>query len=47
MKICDNGVIRDMTAEEIEAIANIPEPNSEQENITDEEAMAILLGGVG
>lgn len=45
MKICDNGIIRDMTQEEIDAIANIPEPGSDDEPIADTEAFDIIFGG--
>lgn len=45
MKICDNGIIRDMTQEEIDAIAIIPEPGSDDEIIDDTEAVEIIFGG--
>lgn len=41
MLICDNGVIREMTAEEIEMVSNLPDPES---NISKEEAYGILVG---
>ena len=41
MLICDNGVIREMTAEEIERYSNLPDPNL---SITDKEALDILTG---
>lgn len=43
MKICDNGIIREMTQEEIDAISNIPEP--EENPATSEELLSIMLGG--
>lgn len=45
MKICDNGIIRDMTQEEIDVIANIPEPGSGEEPIDGAEAFGIIFGG--
>ena len=41
MLICDNGVIREMTPEEIERYNNLPDPNQQ---ITDTEALDILIG---
>ena len=52
MKICENGIIRDMTAEEIaelEALAAeqpAPEPTAEERITTLEEALNMLLSGV-
>jgi hypothetical protein len=52
MKICENGIIRDMTAEEIaelEALAAeqpTPEPTPEERIATLEEALNMLLSGV-
>ena len=43
MKICDNGIMREMTQEEIDAISNIPAP--EENPATSEELISILLGG--
>lgn len=41
MKICDNGIIRDMTQEEIEGITDLQNP----EELTDSsEALSIILG---
>lgn len=51
MKICENGIIRDMTAEEIaqlEALAAeqpAPEPTPEERIATLEEALNMLLSG--
>ena len=42
MKICDNGINREMTQEEIEAISNIPEPSYETEEVTAEEIAEAL-----
>ena len=50
MKICENGIIREMTAEEIaelEALAAsepVPEPTAEERLTALEEAMLELLG---
>ena len=50
MKICENGIIRDMTVEEIaelEALAAsepVPEPTAEERLAALEEAMLELLG---
>lgn len=41
MLICDNGVIREMTQEEIEALENLPDPTTV---ISKEEAYDILTG---
>ena len=41
MLICDNGVIREMTPEEIEMANNLPDPKS---IISKEEAYDILVG---
>ena len=52
MKICENGIIRDMTAEEIselEALAaeqSTPEPTPEERIAVLEEALNMLLSGV-
>ena len=52
MKICENGIIRDMTAEEIaelEALAAeqlTPEPTAEERIAVLEEALNMLLSGV-
>ena len=52
MKICENGIIRDMTAKEIaelEALAAeqlTPEPTAEERITTLEEALNLLLSGV-
>ena len=52
MKICENGIIRDMTAEEIaelEALAAeqpAPEPTAEERIAVLEEALNMLLSGV-
>ena len=52
MKICENGIIRDMTAEEIaqlEALAAeqpAPEPTPEEIIAVLEEALNMLLSGV-
>lgn len=51
MKICENGIIRDMTAEEItqlEALAAeqpTPEPTAEERIAVLEEALNMLLSG--
>ena len=51
MKICENGIIRDMTVEEIaelEALAAeqpAPEPTPEERIATREEALNMLLSG--
>ena len=41
MQICDNGIVREMTAEEIEMTNNLPDPES---IISKEEAYDILVG---
>ena len=52
MKICENGIIRDMTAEEIEELEALaaeqpaPEPTPEERIATLEEALHMLLSGV-
>lgn len=52
MKICENGIIRDMTVEEIaefEALAAeqpAPEPTAEERIAVLEEALNMLLSGV-
>ena len=52
MKICENGIIRDMTAEEIAeferlaAVQLTPEPPAEERIATLEEALNMLLSGV-
>ena len=51
MKICENGIIRDMTVEEIaefEALAAeqpTPEPTAEERIVVLEEALNMLLSG--
>lgn len=42
MLICDNGVIREMTIEEIEFIEHMPDPNAD--GATADELLAILTG---
>ena len=42
MKILDNGIIREMTQEEINAIAEPEDPNHEQ--LSDAELLSILMG---
>ena len=44
MRICDNGVYRDATQEEIEAFEKTPAPE-EEPSPTDAEILNILLGG--
>lgn len=44
MRICENGVYRDATPEEIEAFDNAPAPGT-QDDISAEEAIEILFGG--
>ena len=52
MKICENGIIRDMTAEEIAEIQRLaaeqpaPEPTAEERSVVLEEALNMLLSGV-
>ena len=52
MKICENGIIRDMTAEEIAELEQLvaeqpaPEPTPEERIATLEEALNMLLSGV-
>lgn len=52
MKICENGIIRDMTAEEIAQLERLaaeqpaPEPTPEERIATLEEALNMLLSGV-
>ena len=41
MLICDNGVIREMTAEEEAMVENLPEPSTV---VSKEEAFDILMG---
>lgn len=49
MKICENGIIRDMTAEEIAELERLaaeqpePEPTAEERIATLEEALNMLL----
>lgn len=51
MKICENGIIRDMTAEEIAELERLaaeqpaPEPTSEERIAALEEALNMLLSG--
>lgn len=51
MKICENGIIRDMTAEEIAELEQLaaelpaPEPTPEERIATLEEALNMLLSG--
>ena len=51
MKICENGIIRDMTAEEIAELEQFaadqpaPEPTAEERIATLEEALNMLLSG--
>ena len=52
MKICENGIIRDMTAEEIAELERLaaeqpaPEPTPEERIAVLEEALNMLLSGV-
>ena len=52
MKICENGIIRDMTAEEIAELEQLaaehpaPEPTAEERIVVLEEALNMLLSGV-
>ena len=52
MKICENGIIRDMTAEEIAELEQlaaeqpVPEPTPEERIAVLEEALNMLLSGV-
>ena len=52
MKICENGIIRDMTAEEIAELEQLaaeqpaPEPTPEERIAALEEALNLLLSGV-
>ena len=52
MKICENGVYRDMTAEEVAELEKVaaeqpaPEPTPEERIATLEEALNMLLSGV-
>ena len=52
MKICENGIIRDMTAEEIAELERlaaeqpVPEPTPEERIAVLEEALNMLLSGV-
>lgn len=51
MKICENGIIRDMTAEEIAELERLvadqpaPEPTAEERIAILEEALNMLLSG--
>ena len=51
MKICENGIIRDMTAEEIAELERLaveqpaPEPTAEERIAVLEEALNMLLSG--
>ena len=42
MQICDNGVMREMTEEEVYSAEHMPEPS---EQISDHDALSVLLGG--
>lgn len=42
MLICDNGVIREMTIEEIRFIEHMPDPNAD--SVEAEEIVSILTG---
>lgn len=52
MKICENGIIRDMTAEEIAELERLAaeqpasEPTAEERIVVLEEALNMLLSGV-
>lgn len=52
MKICENGIIREMTAEEIAELEQLaaeqfaPEPTAEERIAVLEEALNMLLSGV-
>lgn len=52
MKICENGIYRDMTAEEIAELERLaaeqptPEPTAEERIAALEEALNLLLSGV-
>ena len=52
MKICENGIIRNMTAEEIAQLERLaaeqpaPEPTAEERIAALEEALNMLLSGV-
>lgn len=52
MKICENGIYRDMTAEEVAELEKLaaeqpaPEPTAEERIATLEEALNMLLSGV-
>lgn len=52
MKICENGIIRDMTAEEVAELEQLavelpaPEPTAEERIAVLEEALNMLLSGV-
>ena len=52
MKICENGIYRDMTAEEIPQLEQLaaetpaPEPTAEERIVVLEEALNMLLSGV-
>ena len=41
MRICDKGVYRDMTEEEIEALNHLPDP---EQAVSEKEVVDILLG---
>lgn len=51
MKICENGIIRDMTVEEIAELERLaaeqpaPEPTAEERIVALEEALNMLLSG--
>lgn len=42
MRICDNGVYRDATPEEIEAFNNMPVPGSAEDVVSDAEAISAI-----
>ena len=44
MRICDNGVYRDATQEEVNAFNSTPEPGTDDE-LSGDELADILLGG--
>lgn len=47
MRICDNGVYRDATLEEIEIFNNTPAPGAQDGDVAADEAIDILFGGDG
>lgn len=42
MKVCENGVIRDMTQEEIEELEKMQQESQVQEEITIEERVSVI-----